>query len=190
MISRHPKYRWAAHAHRTGRANQKISTLIHTALDEGINFIDCVDIHLARSLLSLNLVINGVELILSARCIWPFVHGRPEWATALVQLAEQALALYATEIDFLDYAYLQAEVTRDSPCSPCSKQNINSCSWKRFASYVVSYTSRNPETLYGVGQGGVAVYSSFIGDPKRFADHASFRGWSGMILRNSQSATS
>lgn len=34
------------------------------------------------------------------------------------------------------------------------------------------------------------MYFSFIGDPKRFPDHAAFRGWSGMLPRSSQSGTS
>jgi hypothetical protein len=41
-----------------------------------------------------------------------------------------------------------------------------------------------------VGQDGAAVYSSFIGNPERFPDHAAFRGGSGMIPRSSQSGSS
>lgn len=52
------------------------------------------------------------------------------------------------------------------------------------------HPSRNLETLYGVGQDGAAVYLSFVGDPRRFPDHAAFRGWSGMLPRSSPSGAS
>jgi hypothetical protein len=36
-----------------------------------------------------------------------------DWAAALIQLAQEVLALYGREAWFLDCAYLQAEVTRE-----------------------------------------------------------------------------
>ena len=113
------------------------------------------------------------------------------WATALVQLAEQVLALYGTETAFLDYAYLQSEVTREQSMLSMLEAEYKQLQLETVRPlYRQSHPSRNLETLYGVGQDGAAVYSSFIGDPKRFPDHASFRGWSGMIPRSSQSGTS
>jgi transposase len=115
----------------------------------------------------------------------------PRWATALVQLAEQVLALYGTESAFLDYAYLQAEVTREQTLLSMLEAEYKQLQLETVRPlYRQSHPSRNLESLYGVGQDGAAVYSSFVGDPKRFPDHASFRGWSGMIPRSSQSGTS
>ncbi len=114
-----------------------------------------------------------------------------KWAAALVQLAEQVLALYGPETAFLDYAYLQVEVTREQSLLSMLEAEYKQLQLETVRPlYRQLHPSRNLETLYGVGQDGAAVYSSFIGDPKRFPDHASFRGWSGMIPRSSQSGTS
>jgi transposase len=114
-----------------------------------------------------------------------------EYAIALVQLAEQVLALYGPESAFLDYAYLQAEVTREQALLAMLEAEYQQLQLKTVRPlYRQLHPSRNLETLYGVAQDGAAVYFSFIGDPKRFPNHASFRGWSGMIPRSSQSGTS
>jgi transposase len=110
------------------------------------------------------------------------------WAAALVQLAQDVLALYGDESEFLDYAYLQAEVTREQALLAMLEAEHRQLQLKTVRPlYRRLHPSRNLESLYGVGQDGAAVYCSFIGDPRRFPDHASFRGWSGMIPRSSQS---
>jgi transposase len=114
-----------------------------------------------------------------------------DWAPALVQLAQEILALYGPEADFLDYAYLQAEVTREQALLAMLENEHHRLQLKTVRPlYRQLHPSRNLESLYGVGQDGGAVYLSFIGDPQRFPDHASFRGWSGMIPRSSQSGAS
>jgi len=110
------------------------------------------------------------------------------WASALVELAGQVVALYGTESAFLDYAYLQAEVRREQALLATLEAEHKQLQLKTVRPlYRDLHPSRNLESLYGVGQDGAAVYLSFIGDPRRFPDHASFRGWSGMIPRSSQS---
>jgi transposase len=110
------------------------------------------------------------------------------WAAALVQLAQEVLVLYGDESEFLDYAYLQAEVTREQALLAMLEAEHRQLQLKTVRPlYRGLHPSRNLESLYGVGQDGAAVYCSFIGDPRRFPDHASFRGWSGMIPRSSQS---
>ena len=95
------------------------------------------------------------------------------------------------EAAFLDYAYLQAEVTREQALLAMLEAEHKQLQLETVRPlYRQLHPSRNLESLYGVGQDGAAVYFSFIGDPKRFPDHAAFRGWSGMIPRSSQSGTS
>jgi Transposase/Transposase IS116/IS110/IS902 family len=90
-----------------------------------------------------------------------------------------------------DYAYLQVEVTREQVLLSMLEAEYKQLQLETVRPlYRQLHPSRNLESLYGVGQDGAAVYSSFIGDPKRFPDHSSFRGWSGMIPRSSQSGTS
>jgi len=114
-----------------------------------------------------------------------------EWAAELVQLAQEVLALYGSEAEFLDYAYLQAEVTREQALLAMLEEEHKRLQLKTVRRlYRQLHPSRNLESLYGVGQDGAAVYFSFIGNPERFPDHAAFRGWSGMIPRSSQSGAS
>lgn len=115
----------------------------------------------------------------------------PEWAAALVRLANQTLALYGTDSPYLDYAYVQAEVTREQTLLAVVELHHHSVQLKTVRPiYRQLHPSRNLETLKGVGQDGAAVYLSFIGDPKRFADHSHFRGWTGMIPNSKQSGDS
>jgi transposase len=121
----------------------------------------------------------------------PEIPASAEWATALIRLAEAVLALYGCEATFLDYAHLQAEVTREQALLAMVEAEHHQLQLKTVRPlYRQLHPSRNLETLYGVGQDGAAVYFSFIGDPQRFPDHPSFRGWSGMIPRSSQSGAS
>jgi transposase len=114
-----------------------------------------------------------------------------EWPRELVQLAQEVLALYGCEAEFLDYAYLQAEVSREQALLVMLEAEHKRLQLKTVRPlYRQLHPSRNLESLHGVGQDGAAVYFSFIGNPERFPDHAAFRGWSGMIPRSSQSGGS
>ncbi len=116
---------------------------------------------------------------------------REDWAAAVVAIAQQVLALYGAEAQFLEYAYLQAEVTREQALLSTLEARHHRLQLKTVRPlYRQRHPSRNLETLKGVGQDGAAVYISFIGDAQRFSDHASFRGWSGMIPNSSQSGAS
>ncbi|RQW81719.1 MAG: IS110 family transposase [Geobacter sp.] len=111
-----------------------------------------------------------------------------DWAAAIVQLAQEVLSLYGSEAEYLDYAYLQAEVTREQALLAMLETEHRRLQLKTVRPlYRQLHPSRNLESLHGVGQDGAAVYFSFVGNPERFPDHASFRGWSGMIPRSSQS---
>lgn len=111
-----------------------------------------------------------------------------DWAAALVRLAHQTLALYGTDSPYLDYGYLQAEVTREQTLLAVVELQHHTLQLKTVRPlYRQLHPSRNLETLKGVGQDGAAVYLSFIGDPQRFEDHSHFRGWTGMIPDSKQS---
>ena len=109
----------------------------------------------------------------------------------LVQLAQAVLALYGCETEFLDYAYLQTEVSREQALLALLEAEHKRLQLKTVRPlYRQLHPSRNLESLRGVGQDGAAVCFSFIGNPERFPDHAAFRGWSRMIPRSSQSGAS
>ena len=111
-----------------------------------------------------------------------------DWAAALVRLAHQTLALYGTDSPYLDYGYLQAEVTREQTLLAVVELHHHTLQLKTVRPlYRQLHPSRHLETLKGVGQDGAAVYLSFIGDPQRFEDHSHFRGWTGMIPDSKQS---
>lgn len=110
------------------------------------------------------------------------------WAASLVHLAAEVIALYGADQTYLDYAALRAEVTREQTRLEDLEAQHHALQLKTVRPlYRHLHPSRNLETLKGVGQDGVAVYVSFIGDPQRFPDHASFRSWSGMIPNSRQS---
>ncbi len=113
------------------------------------------------------------------------------WAEALVRLAEEVLALCGCDAAYLDYATLQAEVTREQTLLAELEARHHTPQFKTVRPlYRRLHPSRNLETLKGVGQEGAAVYVSFIGDPQRFTGHAAFRSWSGMIPNSRQSGAS
>lgn len=91
----------------------------------------------------------------------------------------------------MDYAALQAEVTREQSLLAAWEARHHTLQLKTVHPlYRRLHLSRNLETLKGVGQDGAAVYVSFIGDPQRFPDHATYRSWSGMIPDSRQSGAS
>jgi len=114
-----------------------------------------------------------------------------DWADQLVSVAQQVLALYGADSPYLDYAALQAEVTRDQVLLGFVTEQHQALQLETVRPlYRHLHPSRNLETLKGVGQDGAAVYASFIGDPSRFADASHFRSWSGMIPSSQQSGES
>jgi transposase len=114
-----------------------------------------------------------------------------DWADQLVTLAAQVLALYGADSPFLDYAYLQAEVTRHQALLDFVAEQHHALQLETVRPlYRQLHPSRHLESLKGVGQDGAAVYVSFIGSPQRFADGSHFRSWSGMIPRSQQSGQS
>jgi transposase len=114
-----------------------------------------------------------------------------DWAQSLVALAEQVLALFGEGSPFLDYGYLQAEVTRDQALLDFVAEQHQALQIETVRPlYRQLHTHRHLETLKGVGQDGAAVYASFIGSPDRFADLSHFRSWSGMIPNSQQSGES
>lgn len=111
---------------------------------------------------------------------------RLSWVDDLVDLAHQVLEIYGH--DTLDYTLLQQEVCRqqrllayfEDDAEIVEKQLVRPL-------YRQLHPSRHLESLRGVGEGGAAVYVSFIGRPGRFPDHNHFRGWHGMVPESRQS---
>lgn len=111
------------------------------------------------------------------------------WATPLVQLAQDVLALYGREGAYLDYAYLQAEVQREQARLQAAEAAQHALQLTTVRPlYRHLHPSRHLETLKGVGQDGAAVFASFIGDPKRFGSVRACRSWSGLVPDSRQSA--
>jgi transposase len=112
-----------------------------------------------------------------------------DWAEALVQLAQQIVALYGSDGPALDFEQLQAEVRREQAILNLCEELHHTLQIRTVRPlYRQLHPSRNLETLKGVGQDGAAVYVSFIGDPNRFESNRLFRGWSGMVPDSRASA--
>jgi transposase len=114
-----------------------------------------------------------------------------QWATALVQLAQQVLQLYGQPSAYVDFAAWQAEIRRKQHLLAefeSQQQHLRLEVVRPL--YRRLHPSRHLETLKGVGQDSAAVFLSFIGQPDRFASHRPFRGWSGMVPRSAQSGQS
>lgn len=83
------------------------------------------------------------------------------WAETLVKLAEEVLALYGGDAAYLDYAALQAEVTREQTLLAELEARHHTLQLKTVCPlYRRLHPSRNLETLKGVGQDGAAVFVS------------------------------
>lgn len=114
-----------------------------------------------------------------------------EWATALVSVAQEVLALYGSDGRYLDFDRLQAEVRREQELLTqldARHHDVRMTIVRPL--YRRIHPSRNLETIMGVGQDGAAVYASFIGDVQRFGSGQDFRGWSGMVPNSKQSSDS
>jgi transposase len=116
-------------------------------------------------------------------------NGGSAWVERLLNLAQQVLALYGTDGQFLDFEQLQAEVQRDQAWLKWLEQQQYTLRMRTVRPlYRAMHPSRNLETLKGVGQDSAAVFASFIGDPGRFSSTRLFRGWTGMVPNSEQSA--
>jgi hypothetical protein len=80
------------------------------------------------------------------------------WAETLVKLAAEVLALYGSEGTYLDYAALQAEVTREQSLLAELEARHRRLKLKTVRPlYRRLHPSRHRETLPGGGQDGAAV---------------------------------
>jgi transposase len=109
-----------------------------------------------------------------------------EWVDALLPLARDVLILYGPLAP--DYALLQQEVSREQRLLAALEQRAAAV-WLETVRplYRQLHPNRDLESLYGVGEQGAAVYTSFIGRAGRFPDLRHFRGWHGMIPDSRQS---
>ncbi len=114
-----------------------------------------------------------------------------DWAERLATLAQEAVALYGADSPYLDYGYLQAEVTREQALLDWVSEQHHALQIETVRPlYRQLHPSRHLESLKGVGQDGAAVFASFIRSPERFPDGSHFRSWSGMIPNSKQSGES
>jgi transposase len=107
------------------------------------------------------------------------------WLEALVQLAQEVLQLYGT--DTLDYALLQEEVCREQRLLSQLEQEAQAVQQTVRSLYRQLHPGRELESLPGVGEGGAAVYVSFVRQVERFPTLKQFRGWHGLVPESRQS---
>lgn len=113
-----------------------------------------------------------------------------QWADYLVRLAKQVLGLYGCEGQYLDYDWLQAEVSREQALLTFVVDQHHHLQKTVHRLYRQIHPSRNLETIPGVGKDGAAVFTSLIGNPQRFDSLRQHRGWSGMVPYSKQSSSS
>ena len=134
----------------------------------------------------------GAEVIQGAwqaRDLDPDDDGR--WASRLVQVASEVLAVYGADSPYLDFTQLHAEVVRDQSQLERLEQLHHQLRMEVVRPlYRQIHPSRALETLKGVGQDGAAVFASFVGDVERFRSVREFRGWSGLVPASAQSGGS
>jgi transposase len=113
------------------------------------------------------------------------------WLEPLVEMAKELLDLYGHPETYLDYAALADEVHREQQRLADVEADAHNIRLRvTRPRYRQLHTSRNLETIRGVGQDGAAVFVGFIGLPDRFPTNRAFRGWSGMVPRSRQSGES
>ncbi len=114
-----------------------------------------------------------------------------EWIEALVALAKEIVELYGADAPYLDWTCLQAEIGHDLSQLALFEQLMAQVEEEQIQPlYHQLHPSGNLESLYGVGPDGAAVYASFMGNASRFPTLAKLRGWSGLVPKSSQSASS
>lgn len=112
-----------------------------------------------------------------------------EWSLTLVELAGKVLAVYGNPSPYIDFAAVQVEVMLKQSWLIRFETERDQLRKKLIRPlYHQLHPSGNLETLYGIGEDSAAVYISFIVDATRFQNGSSFRSWSGLIPRSSQSA--
>ncbi len=113
------------------------------------------------------------------------------WASGLVRVAGDVLAVYGEDSPFLDFTQLHAEVLRDQSWLEALEQRHYQVRMAVVRPlYRQIHPSRSLESLKGVGQDSAAVYASFVGEVERFASVREFRGWSGLVPASAQSGGS
>jgi transposase len=135
---------------------------------------------------------TGVEAIQSrwqASALDPADDG--SWASRLVQVASEVLAVYGEDSPYLDFTQLQAEAVRDQDLLEHLEQVHHQLRMEVVRPlYRQIHPSRALETLKGVGQDGAAVFASFVGEVERFGSVRAFRSWSGLVPASAQSGGS
>lgn len=118
-------------------------------------------------------------------------NGDEDWIEPLVALAREMVGLYGDQGVYLDYPALAAAVQREQrrlvgleDDAHYVRLNVTRPLYRKL------HSSRNVETIRGVGQDSGAVYVGFIGLPDRFPNNRRFRSWHGIIPRSAQSGES
>jgi len=113
--------------------------------------------------------------------------GDEDWIEPLVTLAQEMKHLYGVQ-SYLDYEALAGEVGREQRRLAHLEADAHYIRLEVTRPlYRKLHSSRNLETIKGVGQDGAAVFTSFVGAPDRFPNNRTFRGWSGMVPYSAQS---
>ena len=132
---------------------------------------------------------EAIQASWQARGLDPADDGR--WASRLVQVANEVLAVYGEDSPYLDFTQLQAEVVRDQALLEHLEQVHHQLRMEVVRPlYRQIHPSRALETLKGVGQDSAAVFASFVGEVERFRSVREFRGWSGLVPASAQSGGS
>ena len=114
--------------------------------------------------------------------------GDEDWIEPLVALAQEVVTLYGAASEYLNYQALAEEVGREQGRLVEREADAHwVCLHVTRPRYRQLHPSRALETLKGVGQDGAAVHTAFIGEPSRFPNNRSFRGWTGMVPYSDQS---
>ncbi len=134
-------------------------------------------------------VAAGLDEVQRAFSALPDQQDDLDWVSNLVQLASAVCQLYGPTA--IDYALLQQEVTREQDLLAYLEARAEHV-WQETIRplYHQLHPSRDLESLYGVGELGAAVFSSFIGRAERFPDGHHFRGWHGLVPDSRQSGES
>lgn len=114
-----------------------------------------------------------------------------EWIGALVELARELVSLYGESCPHLDWSLLQREVSAELTLLAELEDRMEQIEREQIHPlYHQLHPSGDLESFQGIGVDGAAVYASFIGNVARFPTQARLRGWSGLIPKSSQSASS
>lgn len=112
-------------------------------------------------------------------------------AAGLQVVARRAVGLFGTpqgdRSPYVDYATFQDLVLRELRVLAVYEEEHQALEQQKHALYRQLHPSRHLETIYGVGEGGAAVYVFFIADVSRFALQKEFRGWHGLVPKSDQS---